>query len=127
MRGRRRVMMLSGWACAAAAMPWIASADEPADDAARLRRFLDASDEALLDRNPIWALYRGDTRRAGQHGDLISAAYVETERRAADAELAQLAAIRRDRLTPADRIAYDVFIWSREMDRERHSPPAAPL
>ena len=127
MRGRRRVIVLSASACAVAAMPWRVGADDGADEASRLRRLLDASDEALLDRNPIYGLYRGDTRRAALHGDFISAAYVEGERRAAEVELARLAEIRRDRLAPAERIAYDVFKWSREDDRERHSPPAASI
>ena len=106
-------------------MPWSAGAQDQADDAARLRQLLDASDEALLDRNPIYGLYRGDTRRAGLHGDFISAAYVEGERRAAESELARLAEIRRDRLPPPERIAYDAFKWSRETGREhiRSRPP----
>jgi uncharacterized protein (DUF885 family) len=120
-------MVLSACSWAAAALPWPLKAQETADEAARLRRLLDESDEALLDRNPIYGLYRGDTRRAGLHGDFISVAYVEAERRAAEADLARLAEIHRDRLPPGDRIAYDVFKWSREMDRERHSPPAASI
>jgi uncharacterized protein (DUF885 family) len=128
MPGRRTAIVLCASACAAAALPWRAGAQAvEGDDAARLRRLLDASDEALLDRNPIWALYRGDTRRAGQHGDFVSAAYVEGERRAAEADLARLAEIRRDRLSAADRIAYDAFRWSRENARERNSPPAASI
>jgi uncharacterized protein (DUF885 family) len=120
-------MVLSACSWAAAALPWPLKAQETADEAARLRRLLDESDEALLDRNPIYGLYRGDTRRAAGHGDFVSAAYVEAERLAAEADLARLAAIRRDRLPPGDRIAYDVFKWSRDMDRERHSPPAASI
>jgi len=97
----------------------------PVDAGVRLRRLMDASDEAYLDRNPIDALYRGDTRRAAQHGDYISAAYVDAERRAAEDDLAQLAGIPQDALTPADRVAYDTFRWARDEWRERHSLPAA--
>jgi uncharacterized protein (DUF885 family) len=95
------------------------------DASARLRSLLDASDEALLDRNPIYGLYRGDTRRAAQHGDFISEAYVDEERRAAESDLAELALIPRDLLSAVDRVAYDTFRWSRNDSRERHSPPAA--
>ncbi len=95
------------------------------DAGARLRSLLDASDEALLDRNPLYALYRGDTRRAAQHGDYISPAYVQAEHQAAQRDLAQLAQIPRDPLAPDDRVAYDTFRWSREIERERNAPPAA--
>jgi uncharacterized protein (DUF885 family) len=99
----------------------------PSDGSLRLRSLLDTSDEALLDRNPIFGLYRGDTRRAALHGDYISPAYVKGERQAAEAELVQLARIRRDALGPGDRAAYDTFRWSREEWRDRHSPPAASI
>ena len=116
-------------ACAASACASLqAPAERPPSDAStRLRALLDASDEALLDRNPIYALYRGDTRRADKHGDYISAAYVEAERQEAQAELAQLDRIPRDALPPADRVAYDTFRWSRDDWRERHSAPAASI
>ena len=127
MRAHRVALLVLAFACAAAAPASFAVAQDRLDDAARLRQLLDASDEAFLDRNPIGALYRGDTRRAAQHGDYISEAYVEGERRAAEAELAQLAEIRRDRLSPADRVAYDAFRWSREEQRERNSPPASTI
>jgi len=96
-----------------------------ADAGPRLRNLLDSSDEAFLDRNPIYALYRGDTRRAARHGDYISQSYVDAERQAAEDDLAQLARIPRDQLSPADRVAYDTFRWSREEWRERHAPPAS--
>ena len=100
--------------------------DRPHSDAGqRLRDLLDRSDEASLDRNPISGLYRGDTRRAAQHGDYASQAYVAAELRAAQDDLADLARIPRDPLTASDRVAYDTFRWSREVTRERHSPPAS--
>ena len=95
------------------------------DASQRLHSLLHDSDEAFLDRNPIYGLYRGDTRRAAQHGDDTSQAYVDAERRAAEDELAQLARIPRDQLSPPDRVAYDTFRWTRDEWHERHSPPAA--
>ena len=96
-----------------------------ADTVVRLRSLLATSDEAYLDRNPIEALYRGDTRRAARHGDYISSAYVDAEHRAAQNELRQLAQIPRDRLSAVDRVAYDTFQWSRGASRERHALPVA--
>jgi uncharacterized protein (DUF885 family) len=97
------------------------------DAGTRLRDLLHASDEATLDRNPAYALYRGDTRRAAHFGDFVSATYVDEERRAAEADLAALELIQRDGLSQADRAAYDTFRWSRQESRERHSPPAASI
>lgn len=76
----------------------------------RLRSLLDNSDEAFLDRNPIYALYRGDTRRAARHGDYISQAYVDAERQAAESDLAQLARITDPRFTvPSARALADRY------------------
>ncbi|KNZ32673.1 MAG: hypothetical protein AD742_10655 [Methylibium sp. NZG] len=108
-------------ACATAPPP----TEPPLDQGTRLRALLAASDEATLDRNPIFALYRGDTRRAAQHGDYVSQAYVDGERQAAESDLAQLAQIPRAQLSPIDRVAYDTFRWSRNEWRERHAPPAS--
>ena len=124
---RRLAAVLVALACLAAAWPQVAGAQQPADDAERLRLLMAASDEAYLDRNPIDGLYRGDMRRAALHGDYISEAYVEAERRAAIDDLARLAQIGRDRLPAVDRIAYDAFRWSLEEQRERHSLPAASI
>ncbi len=119
-------LILTGVVCACAAPALIT---EPAsnDATVRLRSLLAASDEAYLDRNPIDALYRGDTRRAAQHGDYLSPAYVLAERAAAQSDLRQLAPIPRDSLSPGDRAAYDTFRWTLEDARERHSPPAASI
>jgi uncharacterized protein (DUF885 family) len=118
-------------ACAAFAPPppqtASASSVEQGESAALLRRLLDASDEAALDRNPIWGIFRGDLRRAAQFGDYLSDAYIAAERRTADEDLATLAAIARDSLPVADRVAYDTFRWSRLEARERNSAPAATL
>ena len=74
------------------------------------------SNEGELKRNPIGALFRGDMRYAGQLGDNISDAYYAAERDAAAADLAALARIDRARLTPSERISYDVFKWQRTRD-----------
>lgn len=122
---RRRLARFFLWALLAL-LGACAATTPPAPDAdARLRRLMDDSDEALLDRNPLWALYRGDTRRADRFGDYLSPGYIDAERRAAEGELAALAQIPRDRLSGTDQIAYDTFRWAVTDRRERMSPPAA--
>ena len=86
------------------------------DASAALATLLAESDEAALRRNPIDALYRGDLRFAGEHGDYLSDAHLDAERRAAQQDLARLAAIDRSALAPAARLAYDTFAWQREND-----------
>jgi uncharacterized protein (DUF885 family) len=81
-----------------------------------------ASDEANLVRNPIEALGRGDLRYAGHLPKALSDEYYDAERAAAEADLAALARIDRDALTPEQRISYDVFQWQRELDLKGLQP-----
>ena len=96
-----------------------AAADTPA---ARLRALFNASDEANLKRNPIQALFRGDLRYAGSFGDYISDAYIAAEKAAGEADLAALAKLDRNALSPDDRISYDVFKYQTEMSLKGFSP-----
>ena len=73
-----------------------------------------ASDEANLKRNPLQALFRGDTRYADQFGDYGSDAYLAAEKAAIEADLKALAAIDRSQLSADEQISYDVFKWQRE-------------
>ena len=75
-----------------------------------------ASDEGSLRRNPTQALGRGDLRYADRYGNFLSDEYYAAEREAAQQELAALARIDRDALTPQERVSYDVFKWQRETD-----------
>jgi uncharacterized protein (DUF885 family) len=109
-------------ACAGPTPPEPAMAPGPVPAAAAqspsqaLAALFAASDEASLVRNPVNALARGDMRYAGRLGDFLSDAYYDSEREAAQSDLHALAAIDRGRLSPAERISYDVFKWQREMD-----------
>ena len=94
----------------------------PDAPAARLRRLLADSDEAMLVRNPISALYRGDRRFATRHGDYISDEYIAAERAAVQDDLQRLTAIDRTALSEPDRLAYDTFRWKRETDSRRLAP-----
>jgi len=80
------------------------------------------SDQASLERNPIRALMRGDTSRAGVYVDSFSDAYRDAERAAAQEELAALLAIDRSSLNATDQIAYDVFKWQKERQLRALAP-----
>ena len=92
----------------------------PADT--QLLKLFHDSDEASLQRNPINALYRGDLRYADRLGDYISDAYFAAERAAGESDLKALAAIDKTRLSPVNRIAYDVFKWQTEINLKALMP-----
>ncbi|MFL9841341.1 DUF885 domain-containing protein [Sphingomonas sp. ST-64] len=81
---------------------------EGAEDA-KLKALFHASDEASLKRNPLMALFRGDLRYADRLGSYYTDAYLAAEKAAAEADLAALRKIDRTKLTPVNKIAYDVF------------------
>jgi len=91
-----------------AAAPPVALPGEGAEDG-KLKQLFHDSDEGSLRRNPINGLYRGDLRFADHLGNYLTPAYYEAEKKAGEEDLARLNAIDRDKLTPVDRIAYDVF------------------
>jgi uncharacterized protein (DUF885 family) len=105
-------------AAAPAAVPAAAAQSEGEKLAALFRE----SDEANLKRNPVSALFRGDMRYADRLGDFISDEYFAAERAAGEADLAALARIDRGRLSPTDRIAYDVFKWQTEEGLKNLTP-----
>ena len=107
--GLSAALLLAGCATAPVAPPAESVAVTQASAHDRLFALFAASDEASLKRNPLSAIFRGDTRYADQLGDSITDAYYAAERAAAEADLAALRAIPRDRLSPTDQIAYDVF------------------
>jgi uncharacterized protein (DUF885 family) len=126
--------LLATAACATMAEPPAASvadaaAEQPArgDEGQRLRALFAESDAAMLRRNPIAALGRGDTTNAHQLGNGFSDAYVAAERAAAESDLAALRAIDRSALSPTDRLAYDVFRYTREQELSGYSDEILPL
>ena len=98
-----------------------AAAPQSAEDA-RLTQLFKDSDEANLKRNPLSALFRGDPRYADQLGNYLTDAYNDAERAAGVSELAKLRAIDRARLTPTNKIAYDVFKVQTEEGLKSLSP-----
>jgi len=92
-----------------------ASSPPPAvpDASKALGALMADSDEGVLKRNPLWAVYRGDLRYADQHGDYLSDTFIGAERAAAQADLARLGSIDRVALPAAERLAFDTFRWQR--------------
>ncbi|MFD1949403.1 DUF885 domain-containing protein [Sphingomonas arantia] len=121
-------MRLFAAASIALALPLAASAQPPATtaastpQAAALRKLFSDSDEAMLRRNPIQALFRGDLRYADQFGDYITDAYYAGEKAAAERDLAALARIDRARLSPEDQLSYDVFRYQTETTLKGFAP-----
>lgn len=114
-------MKLSMLALAAGLLSAACSTTPPADEGARFRRLLADSDETQLRLNPLRAVFRGD-RRVASFGEPLSDAHQRDARRALDDDLAQLAAIDRERLSADDRILYDAFRWSAVSARRGYAP-----
>ncbi len=81
-----------------------------------------AADEGQLKRNPIGALFRGDMRYADRLGDFLTDEHNAAERAAATSELADLRKIDRAKLSPTDKIAYDVFEYNRQQTLKGLTP-----
>lgn len=88
----------------------------------RLRALFAASDAAMLQRNPIAALGRGDYSRADQLGNYFTDEMTAAEKQAAETDLAALRAIDRNALNDTDKLAYDVFKYTRELDLSGFAP-----
>jgi uncharacterized protein (DUF885 family) len=89
---------------------------------AQLKQLFTASDEAMLKRNPLSALYRGDLRYADQLGEFFTDSYFAGERAAATSDLATLQQIDRASLNPTDQIAYDMFAWQSALNLKATNP-----
>ncbi len=101
--------LLSPMGAVAAHAQTAAQVDAAQNESARLAAIFAADDEASLKRNPLNALFRGDMRYADHLGDMISDAYFDNERSAAEANLESMKSIDRDKLNATDKIAFDVF------------------
>jgi uncharacterized protein (DUF885 family) len=115
-----------------AALPAIAVAQTPsakpaagapaASEDAKLRRLFAESDEASLRRNPLEGIFRGDLRHADRLSAYLTSAYEEGERQALVDNLRALSAIDRAKLSPVDRLAYDVFKTDNERGLKGYAP-----
>jgi len=95
---------------AQAANPTVTAPAETPHD--RLFRLFKESDEAQLQRNPLFGVFRGDLRYADQFGDYVSDAYYAGEIAAAESDLVALHAINLASLDATDQLAYDVFEYT---------------
>ncbi len=87
----------------------------PANDAGTRKQFaqlLAQADEDDLRLVPQNALLRGDLRRAGDFGDLISDAWLARAEAQLERQLAALSRIDRAQLDAGERIAYDTFRYN---------------
>jgi uncharacterized protein (DUF885 family) len=112
------VALLAGTAATAAPAQQVpAPAAQPGESAedAKLRKLFHDSDEAMLKRQPLQAIFRGDLRYADRLGTYYTDAFTAAEKAAAEADLAALKRIDRAKLNPVNKIAYDVF----KADQER--------
>src|SRR5688572_2334843 len=85
--------------------------------AAALHALFDREWEWELTQDPLWASYLGDRRWNDQWPD-ISAAALAKRHAHREAVLKELTAIPRDRLSPADRLNYDLFKHQYQMTVE---------
>lgn len=93
---------------------------QPADEGKRLHAFFDAEWERGLRENPESASFEGDRRFNDRWSDNSLQAIAASE--AADREaLAQIKAIDRSRLSPADQLNYDTFLWLQEKTVQRQT------
>ncbi|MBA2934042.1 DUF885 domain-containing protein [Sphingomonas sp. CGMCC 1.13654] len=98
-----------------------AAAAQSPEDKKLLQLFHD-SDEAMLKRQPLQALVRGDLRYADRLGDFFSDKALAEGKAADESDLKTLATIDRSKLNPTDRIAYDVFKWQTDLDLRSYAP-----
>ncbi len=113
--------LLTAPAFAQTAAPAPASAAQSPDDAKLLKIFHD-SDEAMLKRQPLTALFRGDLRYADRLGDFFSDKSIAEAKAADVTDLKALTTVDRSRLTKVDQIAYDVFKWQTDLDLRSYDP-----
>ncbi|MDQ2762130.1 MAG: DUF885 domain-containing protein, partial [Pseudomonadota bacterium] len=112
---KRLRALLASTLLAACAAPLLAQTPPPValpgdgPEDGKLKQIFHDSDEAGLKRNPIGALFRGDLRYADRLGDFFSYQQIDAERAAGQEDLRRLDGIDRNKLTPTDKIAYDVF------------------
>lgn len=99
-----------------------AGGNSSAPPSAALKAVFAASDEAMLVRDPMAGIFRGDLRHTATFGEYQSDAYYAAEKAAAEHDLAALDSIPRTSLNENDQISYDAFKWQRSMDLRGYQP-----
>lgn len=99
-----------------ALVPLISVRAETLTPAQQLAEAVKQSDEDQLRLVPQNALWRGDTRFADQFGDLITGDWLRAMRESTEADLRRLDAIDRSTLGARDRLVYDIFRHTTELN-----------
>ncbi len=123
-------LLLAASACTtmeAAPAPTAAAPAAAESESERLRALFAASDAAMLLRNPITALGRGEYGNAHDLGNYFSDEYTAAEKAAVESDIAALDRIDRNALSETDRLAYDVFRYDREQELKGFAPDILPL
>ena len=101
--------MLRAWVVTAVMALGTAAAATPMGD--ELNALLAWADEQDLALDPQSAVQRGDLKRAGEFGDLISDEHFRRAEANLRAQLGRLALIERAQLDAKERVAFDVFAY----------------
>ena len=109
-------------AAALLSAPALAQPAPASPEDAKLLAIFHDSDEAMLKRQPLSALVRGDLRYADRLGDFFSDKAMAANKAADEHDLRALATIDRAKLTPTDQIAYDVFRYNTDLDLRGYAP-----
>lgn len=120
---RRHCLTLTLVATGARSLSALAAADGPAaaDMDRRLAAFLELADTEDLALNPQAAVLRGDLRHAADFGDGISDAWLARAQATLRDQIARFAAIDRRALSPAYRVAYDVWAYQSAFALRQHT------
>lgn len=75
------------------------------------------SDQRSLQLSPLSRIFRGDYENAGRLGDYLTDAQFLADRFDTELNIAKLALIDRDKLSPTDQLAYDVFKYNQTQEQ----------
>ena len=90
-------------------------AEKPAQtEGEKLKALFAHSDKRSLELNPLGRLFCGDDRDADRLGDFLTDASHYASLRDTQLNVALLQQIDRDKLSPTDQLAYDVFAYNQE-------------
>jgi uncharacterized protein (DUF885 family) len=98
-----------------------------ASDSRKLAELFAAEAEAERRLSPLSAVARGEASPPADFALTYSDALLARRRAALAASERGLAAIRRDRLTPDERISYDIFAFEKRIEAEQLSPEIVAL
>ncbi|TNE47024.1 MAG: DUF885 domain-containing protein [Sphingomonadales bacterium] len=93
------------------------AADQAQSEHDKLFALFADSNERSLQLNPLSRIFRGDYENAGRLGDYLTDAQFLADRFDTELNIAKLALIDRDKLSPTDQLAYDVFKYNQTQEQ----------